>query len=386
MAAGDANSLRVLTARYAPALTAMALHLLNDQDAAEEIASVALWRAWSEAKLYDPRRSSVGQWLVGIARRQATDRVRRANGCRQHDHPPAADSAGTQTSTEHERIANLLPLAAVDRLQPDQNRLLQEHLRQGCDRCERELRELRNIVAALDRSERSEHRVWQRLEGRLHAEAAAAHSLARAVSRPRRIGQGEPRSSIKWWRGLALFALGTAILLFAAYDRIIKRARHGEVRQLEQLESLNWQLNHLRADAASARMQAESLRGEVAAEEKFVRLLTSPDSRVIRLVPAGPARATAGLVASSDASHTAMVQALGLPAPPTGKAYVLWWITRYGSVKAGLLAAGPQQLAVAPLSMPPPGQRVIAATLTLEPAGVQKPRGPVFLQGSVERE
>jgi DNA-directed RNA polymerase specialized sigma24 family protein len=388
MAAGDANPLRVLTARYAPILTALALRLLNDEAGAEEIAFLALWRVWSEAKSYDPGRGSVGEWLVRIARRRTKDRLRRTNAYRQNGHPVGADSGIAPAVAEPEPIANLLPLAALDRLQPEEQRQLQDHLRQGCDQCEQELRELRESAAALDGPGGSDHKVWQRLEARLHAEAAAAHSLARAVSRPRHLGQDQLRSSTQWWRGVALVALSAAVLLFA-YDRIISnRARRNEVRQLEQLESLNWQLNNLRADVTSAQMQAQLLRSEVDAQEKFDRLLMSPDVQVIRLVAAGSARGAAGLIASSYGAHTAMVQALGLPAAPEGRTYVVWWVTRHsGAVKAGMLSPRPDQPAMAPLSMPPSGPRVVLATITLEAAGgTEEPGGPIYLKGSPDRE
>ena len=42
---------------------------------------------------------------------------------------------------DHQAIKDLLPFAALDRLEPDEARALQEHLRTGCDECEAELRE-----------------------------------------------------------------------------------------------------------------------------------------------------------------------------------------------------------------------------------------------------
>lgn len=292
---------------------------------------------------------------------------------------------------DHQELINLLPLAALNQLDPDEARELNDHLRQGCPECEPELRAWRETAAslatALDPSG-SEPHVWQRLEARLHADAAAAHSLARMVSRPRRVERGERPPRVGWWRGLAAVAAAAAVVLFVFNRVIINRARRAEVRQLDQLESLSWQLNDLRSDLGAAQTEAETLRNVLDERAKLDRVLLSPDLQLTRLTPAGPARDAGGVVALSHASRAAMVQAFGLPATPPGKSYELWWITKErGPVKAGLFYTQPGGTAVAPAAMPPPGERVMLAAVTLEPAGgMDKPTGPMYLKGAPERE
>jgi anti-sigma-K factor RskA len=292
---------------------------------------------------------------------------------------------------EHEELINLLPLAALDRLEPDEARQLEEHLRQGCEECERELRAFRETAAALamvPEPAGSETRVWQRLEDRLHANAAAAHSLANAVSRPRRTDAGERQPRVGWWRGLTAVAAAAAILLFA-YDRMItSRARHNEVRHLQQLETLSWQLNDLRSELGAVQLQVKTLQNALAERARFEHVLMAPDLQLTRLNSPGPGHGASGVVAVSHGSRTAMVQAFGLPPTPPGKTYELWWITKEaGPVKAGLFFAEPGRPAVAAASMPPAGQRVMLAAVTLEPAGgTDKPTGPIYLKGAPERE
>src|SRR5215469_13810781 len=79
---------------------------------------------------------------------------------------------------DHQAIKDLLPLAALDRLEPDETRTLDEHLRTGCDECEAELRGLREAAAAFALSHEepvasasSEERIWARLEARLRPSA-----------------------------------------------------------------------------------------------------------------------------------------------------------------------------------------------------------------------
>src|SRR5260370_2788980 len=117
---------------------------------------------------------------------------------------------------EHQAIIDVLPLAALDRLEPEEARALEEHLREGCDQCEAELRAYREVSAALAMGlgeTGSEHRIWENLEARLHANAATAHSLAHAVSRPAHAERGERRSRVGSWRRDASVPAAATVVL-----------------------------------------------------------------------------------------------------------------------------------------------------------------------------
>jgi anti-sigma-K factor RskA len=292
---------------------------------------------------------------------------------------------------EHQELINLLPLAALDRLDPDEARELEEHLREGCADCEPELRAWRETAAAFAMALEpagSEQRVWQRLEARLQADAAAANSLDREASRPRPVDRRKRQSSVGFWRGMAAVAAAAAIAIFT-YNRVISdRANRAELRQLAQLQSRDSELKNLRSDLTTARTEAQTLRSVLDERVKLDRVLMAPDLQLTRMSPVGPVRGAGGVVALSHASRAAMVQAFGLPPTPPGKTYELWWITKQGGpVKAGLFSARAGRSTVAPASMPPQGQRVMLAAVTLEPAGgMDKPTGPMYLKGAPERE
>jgi anti-sigma-K factor RskA len=292
---------------------------------------------------------------------------------------------------DHQAIIDLLPLAALDRLEPEEARALEEHLREGCDQCEAELRAYREVSAALAmglEETGSEHRIWEKLEARLHANAAAAHSLAHAVSRPAHAERGERRSGVGWWRGVAAVAAAAAVAL-AVYNRsILNRARLDEVQQLAQLERLSWELRNMSAARDRAQMESDALRNVLDERARLDRVLMAPDLQLTRLAPLAPAPGAAAVVAVSPASRAAIIHAFGLPPTPPGKTYELWWITKQsGPVKAALFIAQPRRTVVAPTSMPPAGQRVMLAAVTLEPSGgVDKPTGPMYLKGAPERE
>jgi anti-sigma-K factor RskA len=292
---------------------------------------------------------------------------------------------------DHQELKDLLPLAALDRLEPDEARALEEHLRGGCAGCEAELRAYREAVAALATTMEgagSEQRIWENLEARLHHNAAASHALAHSVSRPAHADHGERRSGAGWWRGFAAIAAAAALALFF-YDRsIVDSARRAEIQQLGQYEKLSWELRNLHSDLDAARMEAYVLRNVLVDRAKLERVLLAPDLQLTRLAPLPPARGGVGLVAVSNASRNAVFQAFGLPETPPGKTYELWWITKEsGPVRAGTFIAQTNRSVVTAASMPPAGERVMLAAVTLEPSGgVDKPTGAMYLKGSPERE
>jgi anti-sigma-K factor RskA len=292
---------------------------------------------------------------------------------------------------DHQELIDLLPLAALDRLEPEEARALEEHLREGCDQCESELQAWRETAAsiALGLEETgSEQRIWERLDARLHANAAAAHSLAQAVSRPRGQGREERQSSPRWWQGVAAVAAAAAVVLLVYNRSISNGARHEEIRDLAQLESLSIQLHNLQSDLDNAHIEVDALHSALSERARLDHVLMAPDLQLTRMAPLGPTPGASGVVAVSRATGAAMVQASGLPPTPAGKTYELWWITKQsGPVRAGLFYSQAGRTAVAPASPPPTGEHVMLAAVTLEPTGgVDKPTGPMYLKGAPERE
>ena len=290
---------------------------------------------------------------------------------------------------DHQELINLLPLAALDRLEPDEARALDEHLREGCAQCEAELRAWRETLASFAAGlepSGSEQRVWQRLEARLQAGANAARPAAPA---PRRVADRTEREpQVLWWRGMTA-AVAAAALVLLIYNQVLtKRARLAETRHQERLASLNQTVSQLRWELAQAESETAALRNVLDERARLDRVLMSPDLQITRLGQAGPATGAGGVVALSHASRAAMIQAFGLPPTPPGKSYELWWITKEGGPsKAGLFVARKGHTAVAAAAMPPAGQRVMLAAVTLEPAGgVDKPTGEIYLKGAPERE
>ena len=75
-ASGDPQSVAAFVRRFQRQVYGLALRLLRDPHAAEEVAQDAFVRAWRYARAYDPRRGEVETWLLTITRNLARDAAR----------------------------------------------------------------------------------------------------------------------------------------------------------------------------------------------------------------------------------------------------------------------------------------------------------------------
>jgi RNA polymerase sigma-70 factor (ECF subfamily) len=76
LASGDAEAARSFVRRYQARVYGVAVSVLGDRAAAEDVAQEAFLRAMRRADAFDPRRGTVAAWLLRIARNLAIDRLR----------------------------------------------------------------------------------------------------------------------------------------------------------------------------------------------------------------------------------------------------------------------------------------------------------------------
>lgn len=74
--AGDPELAAAFVRRFQSRIFGVAIRVVGDPRAAEDVAQTAFERAWRHARTYDPRRGSVSAWLCIIARNLAIDTVR----------------------------------------------------------------------------------------------------------------------------------------------------------------------------------------------------------------------------------------------------------------------------------------------------------------------
>lgn len=73
----DPDALATLYDRYARQVYSLAVGMLRDPGAAEDIAQEVFLSVWQNAQAFDASRGSVGGWLMSLAHHKAVDRLRR---------------------------------------------------------------------------------------------------------------------------------------------------------------------------------------------------------------------------------------------------------------------------------------------------------------------
>lgn len=76
MGSGDRDAATTFIRRYQARVYGLALAILSDRSAAEEVAQEAFLRAWRHGAGFDPRRGQVSTWLLTITRNLAIDVLR----------------------------------------------------------------------------------------------------------------------------------------------------------------------------------------------------------------------------------------------------------------------------------------------------------------------
>jgi hypothetical protein len=292
----------------------------------------------------------------------------------------------------HEELKALLPLAALERLEPDEVAALREHLA-GCAECDAELREFEHTVSLLPlalEAPAAADRIARKLEARLAAPAPVAPPPrpAPVPSRePVAIAQPTRREPSRFIPRLAIAAaIILAIYSAAITSRLLdlKTAFDDRGNKLAYLQS---RFNTLEQEAKQSEAKIDALSKVLSDRVRLEQILDAPDLQVTRLAPLGPAPQARALVIVSKAFNGAVVRVNGLDPAPEGKTYELWWITKQkGPERAGIFTTGADKEAIAKVDAPPADERVMASAITLEPAGgVPKPTGVMYLKGSPDR-
>lgn len=77
LVAGDVGALEQLYERHSRAVFSLALKLLSEREAAEEIVQETFLKLWQRPDAYSPERGRLIAWLLGVAHHRAVDRLRR---------------------------------------------------------------------------------------------------------------------------------------------------------------------------------------------------------------------------------------------------------------------------------------------------------------------
>ncbi len=153
-----------------------------------------------------------------------------------------------------------------------------------------------------------------------------------------------------------------------------------------ELKELRLALDQQRALVEANAQEMTQLRSAVARQRGVIEVLTAPGLRVGYLRQAKSGVSTQGHVLWNDQKKAWLFYAFGMPSPPPGKEYQVWFMTELeGPVSAGVFM--PDQNGTGVVVAEPPSKmfgKIVATAVTLEPAGgLPKPSGEMYLRGSL---
>jgi RNA polymerase sigma-70 factor, ECF subfamily len=94
LARGDARALEHLYERHSRGVYSLALRLLADSPAAEEVVQETFLKLWRQPSSYQPTRGRLFPWLLGVAHHHAVDLLRRRQLEQRHSVTAAPSSNG----------------------------------------------------------------------------------------------------------------------------------------------------------------------------------------------------------------------------------------------------------------------------------------------------
>lgn len=258
----------------------------------------------------------------------------------------------------HEDVRAALGAYSLEALSPDEQAAVDAHLA-TCVECGEELRAMREAAASLsymaplrvmDPAKSADIR--QRLLERATRDAPAVTPIRSARPSPR---------ALPWWLAAA-----------ASVAFIVALVQRGSVVR---------ERDAVRAALAAESLRVTQLRDTLAERERMLLALAGPDVQVVDLV-ANNRRPNARMF-WARATNTWTMFARELPAPPAGRTYQLWLITRDGQrISAGTFAPDPAGNAVVSAQYPLAADALNMIAVTEEPAGgVPQPTGEVVIAG-----
>ena len=276
--------------------------------------------------------------------------------------------------TGHDAMRELLGLAALDALTPEERHALDVHLA-TCDECRRELAALRDGVASIGASLPARAMPTER------EAAMRARLMARAIEDRVRVTPIRPstsplpspsmshaatRPSSTRWLAAAGFLLAAAAIAYGVGQR-------GAVSQLASRVAVL-------SDSASA------MQKRLAEQQSVLEALTGPGVRVIDASASSARQPYARMFWDQPTNRWTFV-AYNLPATTAGHTYQLWLVTRdQKKVSAGTFEPQGNGSAIVRATYALAPDSLAAIAVTNEPAGGSaQPTSTPFLVGAAAK-
>ena len=262
----------------------------------------------------------------------------------------------------HETCKEMLALHALSALDGGEERELQEHLK-TCAICRLESEQWQATAAALAyvaTPVEPPAELRERILERIRTEDQTVPSEAAKV-----LEFSRPAESTR--PPMPRFAAIAASIIFIALSAgliVLWRENRSAQRELARLSQILTEQTQ-----------------ELALENKIVQTLTAPGTRSAELAGTKDAPNARGVLAVDQQSGRAVLVARGLPAPPSGKAYQLWFIASgKPPVPGKVFSTDAAGNAVLEDQLPASAGNASVFAVTLEPKeGVPAPTGHMYL-------
>jgi anti-sigma-K factor RskA len=270
----------------------------------------------------------------------------------------------------HEELQDSLPAWAIGALRANESREVESHLA-SCATCRAEAAGLADVALTVAAS------------GPLAAPSDTVRSqiLARTASRATVVAKPVKTPAMRTLRASSFvpWLVAAASVLLAVYFGA------DSLRVRRELDTVRGELHAARAEAAATGVRLAALQQASDRSESAFAVLVAPDVARIDLAGQPGQAPSASARAFWSRSRGMVFSATSLPAPPPGRTYQVWVVTKDPApLSAGLVSPDSQGRVNAVFATPATIPQPIAVAVTLEPeGGVPAPTGPKVLVGLV---
>ncbi|MGR2753777.1 RNA polymerase sigma factor [Agromyces arachidis] len=124
-AAGEERALREAYARWSPLVFRLALRSLGDRTDAEDVTQQVYISAWRGRHTFDPARSSLSAWLVGITKHRIADAHEARARARRLEDTLVAEASTAPDAVEDDLAERVMVAEELERLEPVPRRVMQ---------------------------------------------------------------------------------------------------------------------------------------------------------------------------------------------------------------------------------------------------------------------
>lgn len=272
----------------------------------------------------------------------------------------------------HDEIKNSISAYCLGVVDEEEKKVLDAHFDKGCSECETLRNEMQIVVANLPFSVPAQKPPPQLKEKILASIQTEEVPVKTTLKEPKPGLEKTPllvlqKTKKRWAQVSWAFAIVFTIIAFSWYTKTLQN----KIKLLENQLQL------------SARLVQE-LRSELVEQEQIIKVVQSPEVRIVDLKGLEPAPMSKGKVLWNPSQNKAVFYAFDLPQAASDKDYQLWMIRGNQPIDAGILTIDAEGGAVTSIDTISDSANLTAFAVTLEPkGGVPQPTGKMFLLGTV---